>query len=66
MIDLKRGTKLMTDCEVLDKVADYIKDSVGAQDWQTHIHDISGYIGAGIGWHENEVRGYLNEALKQG
>ena len=66
MIDLKKGTKLTTDCEVLDRVADYIRDCVGAQDWRTHIHDISGYLGAGIGWDENEVRGYLNEALKQG
>ncbi len=65
MIDLKRGTKLMTDCEVLDNVADYIRRNVGAQDWRVHIHDISGYIAAGIGWHENEVRGYLNENLKQ-
>ena len=65
MIDLKRGNKLMTDCEVLDNVADYIRHNVGSQDWRTHILDISGYIAAGIGWHENEVRGYLNENLKQ-
>ena len=65
MINLHKGNKLMTDFEVLDNVANYIRQNVGSQDWQAHIYDISGYLAAGIGWHEEEVRGYLGASLKE-
>lgn len=65
MINLRKGTKLMTDREVLDNIADYIRQNVGTWDWREHIYNISGYLGAGIGWPEGEVRGYLDTNLKQ-
>jgi hypothetical protein len=63
MINLEYGTKLTTDFEVLDNVAEYIRCSVGSQDWEEHIGNISGYIGAGIQKHEQEVVGYLMAKL---
>lgn len=63
MINLEHGTKLTTDFEVLDNVAEYIRCNVGSQDWEEHIENISGYIGAGIRKHEQEVVGYLNAKL---
>ena len=63
MINLEHGTKLITDFEVLDNLAEYIRSNVSCQDWKEHIENISGYIGAGIGKHHEEVIGYLKAKL---
>jgi hypothetical protein len=63
MINLEHGTKLTTDFEVLDNVAEYIRCNVGSQDWEEHIENICGYIGAGIEKHAQEVVGYLKAKL---
>ena len=63
MINLEHGTKLTTDFEVLNNVAEYIRCNVGSQDWEEHIGNISGYIGAGIQKHAQEVVGYLMAKL---
>lgn len=54
---------ILGDTEVLNNIADYIRDSVGRQDWPDHIGYVAGYVAAGICWHEDEVRGYLNSRL---
>ena len=56
---------ILGDREVLNNVADYIKQNVGSQDWSDHVHEISGYVAAGICWNEYEVRGYLNSLLSK-
>ena len=63
MINLVKGHRLMTGVEVLDNIAKYIKNYVGAQDWDSHIDDISGYLSAGIEWSEDEVSGYLKSRI---
>lgn len=54
---------ILGDAEVLNNIADYIKQNVGRQDWEGHLGYILGYVAAGICWHEDEVRGYLNSRL---
>ena len=54
---------ILGDVEVLNNITDYIKHNVGRQDWPDHVHEVSGYVAAGICWHEDEVRGYLNSKL---
>ena len=54
---------ILGDVEVLNNVADYIKQNVGRQDWSDHIDYVVGYVATGICWHEDEVRGYLKSRL---
>ena len=54
---------ILGDAEVLNNIADYIKQNVGRQDWPDHIDYVVGYAAAGVCWHEDEVRGYLNSRL---
>jgi len=54
---------ILGDVEVLNNIADYIKQNVGRQDWPDHIDYMVSYVAAGICWHEDEVRGYINSRL---
>lgn len=53
------GKNILGDVEVLKNITTYIRCNVGEQDWADHCDNVSGYIAAGIGWHEDEVMGYF-------
>lgn len=54
---------ILGDTEVLNNIIDYIKQNVGRQDWPDHLDNIVGYVAAGICWHTDEVRGFMNSRL---
>lgn len=47
----------------LDRVARYIKDNVGPQDWEEHAKSCSGYVAAALGITEKVTVAYLLQAL---
>lgn len=59
------GATILSDHELLDNVAKYIRENVGEHDWGVHVSDISGYLAAGIAWHPDEVVGYLKAKLRE-
>jgi hypothetical protein len=66
MIEISKVHKnLLSDGEILDNIAEYIRNNVGSQDWSDHVSDISGYVAAGIQWTDKEVEGYLLTKLAQ-
>jgi len=48
----------------LDKLATYIRNFVGSQDWEDHIHACSGYVAAMLELKETEVIETLRSALE--
>lgn len=62
---ITKDQNILGDMEVLDNVAKYIYRSHGGQDLDRAIEDVSGYLGAGVGWQEQEVVGYLRERVRR-
>jgi len=48
----------------LDRLATYIRNSVGSQDWEDHIHACSSYVAAMLEMKETEVMKTLKSALE--
>jgi len=48
----------------LDRLAIYIRNSVGSQDWEDHIHACSSYVAAMLEMEEMEVMKTLMSAFE--
>ncbi len=72
MINLSGASKLLSDTEILDAVADRIgnslkKESVPEDVIDTILNLLGPYriLALATGWHEDMIKGYLREAVRQ-
>ncbi len=72
MINLSGASKLISDTEILDAVADRIGNSLKKEPVPEDVIDtIMGLLGpyrilaVAIGWQEDMIKGYLREAVRE-
>ncbi|HAM52260.1 MAG TPA: hypothetical protein DCP92_16780 [Nitrospiraceae bacterium] len=72
MLNLNNATRLYTDIEILDAVADRVINNLKDEPVPENVIDVimnllSSYriLSLATGWHEDTIKGYLREAVRE-